>query len=125
MKNTLFIMMIVSGLTTALAVANDCTKNELPAWLEDRIPFDIRISMLPREACDPIELNVVTTIQSGTSATTRWQVMEGDRIQMEFFTFDDLYYQCDGPGCFNIRSTEIDNRTGITRHHTRVHVCLK
>jgi len=97
----------------------------IPIWLEQQIPFDIRISILPREGCDPVDLNVVTTIQSGSAPTTRWLVMDEDRMQMEFSTFDDLYYQCDGPGCFNIRSTEINELTGTIKHHDRMHVCLK
>lgn len=106
-------------------VAGQAVPGDIPSWLEHQIPFDIRISTLPREGCDPVDLNVITTIRSGSSSTTRWQVVDDERIQMEFSTFDNLYYQCDGPGCFNIRSTEIDEQTETIKHHTRMHVCLK
>ena len=73
------------------------------ANLETRIPFDIRITSEPLPWCDPIDLQVgLITDETGTVIEETWTVMDGNKPQMTFSSFDDLYYRCDGPDCFRI-----------------------
>lgn len=93
--------------------------------LEDQIPFDIRVTANPTSFCDPLEVEVVITTFINGDKTYLWRVMDGENVQMVFPSFDELYYRCDGPGCFVVKTVEVDGMTGKRKPAIRKHVCLK
>jgi len=116
--------LFTAGSILVFASLDTATGGTLPQ-LEEQIPFDIRVTTRPTSYCDPLEVEVVITKAINGEKTYAWRIMEGENIQMEFSSFDDLYYRCDGPGCFMVRTMEIDGATGKRKPATRRHVCLK
>jgi len=117
-------VLIISGVILG-RTRHEVSEANVPATLEQHIPFDIRVTSKPTRHCDPMDLNVIITTLADGTTEFRWQVMNGDQVQMEFSTFDELYYTCDGPGCFNIRTVETNKLTGITVTTSQKHICLK
>jgi hypothetical protein len=113
-----------AGSILVFAGRDTVSRGNLPQ-LEEQIPYDIRVTVEPTRFCDPLEIEVVITRAVNGDNFYQWRIMEGDNVQMEFPSFDDLYYRCDSPGCFMIRTVEVDGATGNRKPATRNHVCLK
>jgi len=116
MKHAMLFCMSV--IFTAGAVLVFASREVIPDFtlpqLEEQIPFEFSVTDKPMNSCDPLDVDVVMIKGVNGETNYRWRVMDGDEVQMEFMSFNDLYYRCDGPGCFNIRMGK-----------TRRHVCLK
>jgi len=109
------------SLFVVLTMITTAYQDETPDMLEENIPFDIHISDHPKPHCDSLEI----IVEIKESEPFRWLVMDGNKIQLEFETFDDLYYQCDGPSCFRVRTLQSGLMPNDLKNEKSWHVCLK
>jgi hypothetical protein len=96
-----------------------------PTWLNENIPFGMEVFSTPPDGCDALDVALLITRDAdGREINQRWHVMDGEEVQLACPTFEDLYYRCEAPGCYNLRIVTVDARSGNILSTALRHVCL-
>ncbi|HMO52744.1 MAG TPA: hypothetical protein PKE26_16380 [Kiritimatiellia bacterium] len=109
----LFGLLVLAGLAMAWTSPTPSTPPppaEPTPWFSPPPPPAWSVNHEPPHDVAPLDLRVISHLDAeGHVIATRWLVMEGDHVALEFADFADLYDRYDAPPHLRIRFVELDS----------------
>ena len=96
------------------------------AEIEQHVPFNIKTPEQPTPSCDPVDMELLVIMDSqNRDMDYRWRILDRGVLLFECGDFYDLYYRCDGHGCYNVRVVRQPENSSRRLASKPLHICIK